>query len=105
MECCCYHRYAATTSADLENNGTGVFPFSRFLLELLVLLSGIFVVAAAVGKKTSEDLSKPGVVEALGLDSAVLAAYDSAWRATAEDDRDGVHPIRYRRRPCVVVPR
>lgn len=42
-----------------------------------------------------QDLSTPGVADALGLDSAVLEAYDSAWKATALDDRDGVHPIRY----------
>lgn len=45
--------------------------------------------------KTAEEISKPGVSERLGLDSGVLEAYDAAWRATSEDDRDGVHPIRY----------
>lgn len=43
----------------------------------------------------SEDLSKPGVVEALGLDGGVLNAYDCAWKTTAQDNHDGVHPIRY----------
>lgn len=45
-------------------------------------------------KKAAEEIAKPGLSEKLGLDSGVLEAYDAAWRATAEDDRDGVHPIR-----------
>lgn len=44
--------------------------------------------------KVAEELSKPGLAETLGLDRGVLEAYDAAWRATAEDKRDGVHPIR-----------
>ena len=48
--------------------------------------------------KMAEELSKPGLVEALGAGSGVLVAYDGAWRATEEDKRDDVHPIR-----CVCV--
>ena len=43
----------------------------------------------------AEELSKPGLVEALGAGSGVLGAYDSAWRATENDKRDEVHPIRW----------
>ncbi|CAM9255383.1 unnamed protein product [Scytosiphon promiscuus] len=46
-------------------------------------------------QQTAEEISKPGASERLGLDSGVLEAYDAAWRATEEDKRDGVHPIRY----------
>lgn len=42
----------------------------------------------------AEELSKPGLVEAIGAGGGVLAAYDGAWRATANDKRDDVHPIR-----------
>ncbi|CAM9286931.1 unnamed protein product, partial [Hapterophycus canaliculatus] len=48
-----------------------------------------------LAQQAAEEISKPGLSEKLGLESGVLEAYDAAWRATAEDDRDGVHPIRY----------
>lgn len=54
----------------------------------------IVIVSTVFRRKVAQDLSEPGLADALGLDSTVLEAYDSAWKATALDDRDGVHPIR-----------
>ncbi|CAM9334799.1 unnamed protein product [Ectocarpus fasciculatus] len=43
----------------------------------------------------AEELSDPSLAERVGLESGVAEAYDAAWRATAEDDKDDIHPIRY----------
>ncbi|CAN0529265.1 unnamed protein product [Ectocarpus sp. 12 AP-2014] len=46
-------------------------------------------------QQKAEELSDPNLAERVGLESGVVEAYDAAWRATAGDDKDDVHPIRY----------
>ncbi|CAM9274425.1 unnamed protein product [Sphacelaria rigidula] len=48
-----------------------------------------------VRQQASQNLSKAGVAESLGLDNATVDAYDKTQKATEDDNQDGVHPIRY----------
>ncbi|CAN0180894.1 unnamed protein product [Ectocarpus sp. 6 AP-2014] len=48
-----------------------------------------------LAQQKAEELSDPNLAELVGLESGVVEAYDAAWRATAGDDKDDIHPIRY----------
>lgn len=87
-------------------HGDGIFVFtllgsSRLQLWLVSLSESLLLVSSPLSctpirqKKEAEELSDPKLADRVGLESGVVEAYDAAWRATAGDDKDDVHPIRY----------